>query len=209
MASRAEVWRRRLLRGRESSGQPHDPRERLLQRVVGTPSADFYSWLDAPLSPAAVLVGLIEREAGPAVLLTERALHLPRHAGQISFPGGRLNEGESVQQAALREADEEVGLSPTQVNIIDRLPDQLTGTGFAVAPILAVVAADFEPRPDPTEVASVFELPLAHIGETSRRRVAHERWGTQFVSEEFDYQGHRIWGATATILIDLMKDLDV
>ena len=208
MASRAEIWRRRLLRGREQSRQPRDPRERLLQRVVGTPSPDFNAWLEAPLAQAAVLVGLIEREAGPAVLLTERARHLPRHAGQISFPGGRLNEGESVQQAALREADEEVGLNPSQVSIVDRLPDQLTGTGFAVAPILAVLAADFEPQPDPAEVASVFELPLAHISETNRRRVEHERWGTQFVSEEFDFEGRRIWGATATILIDLMKELD-
>ena len=73
MASKADVWRRRLRRGREPSELPGDPRERLLRRVVGTPSADFRSWLEAPLSAAAVLVGLIEREAGPAVLLTERA----------------------------------------------------------------------------------------------------------------------------------------
>jgi 8-oxo-dGTP pyrophosphatase MutT (NUDIX family) len=165
----------------------------LLQRVIGTPTDDFRAWLDLPLSAAAVLVGLLERPDGPAVLLTERAAHLAHHPGQISFPGGRLNAGETVEQAALREAAEEVGLRSGQAEILAELPAQMTGSGFAVTPVLALLAGDFEPQPDPAEVASVFELPLAHLRSgRSRREFAHQRSGTRFLSEEFAYGPHRI-----------------
>lgn len=174
----------------------------LLTRVVGAPSPELVAELAGPMQAAAVLIGVIERSAGPTVLFTERALHLPRHPGQISFPGGRLHEEDAdAIAAALREAHEEVGLPPGDVDVLGQLAPQLTVTGFHVTPVVGWLSGGFAARPDPTEVQSVFEVPLAHLRDpTCRQEEIRTRSGTRFVTEVYVFEGHRIWGATASIL---------
>jgi 8-oxo-dGTP pyrophosphatase MutT (NUDIX family) len=203
-----ERWRRRIQRGQSRLAVAEDPKARLLERVVGTPSAEFHAWLAQPLATAAVLVGLIERPGGPVVLLTERAAHLTHHPGQIAFPGGSLAAAESPADAALREACEEVGLPSTQVSVLGQLPPQMTGSGFIVSPVMALLADDFVPVPDPAEVAAVFELPVRRLRSAGWRRITHERRGTRFSSDELLWSGYRIWGATAHILADFLEVID-
>ncbi len=113
---------------------------------------------------AAVLVPIVAHASGTTVLLTQRTWHLRHHSGQVAFPGGRLEAVDaSPIDAALREASEEIGLDPARVEVIGSLPEYLTGTGFAVTPIVGVLEPGFEPRPDPWEVADVFEVPLAFL----------------------------------------------
>jgi 8-oxo-dGTP pyrophosphatase MutT (NUDIX family) len=149
-----------------------------------------------------VLLALLERPTGPTVLFTERAAHLKDHAGQVSLPGGRLTAGETPAEAALREAHEEVGLAPTAVDVIGSLDEFLTGTGFAVLPVIGVVSdAGFVPIPDPREVAGVFEVPLGVIlDRTAMRSGYFERHGARLLTYELHYAGRRIWGATAAVL---------
>lgn len=178
----------------------------MLAGVIGEPSPELVARLAEPGRDAAVLIGLIERSAGLTVLLTERARHLQHHPGQVSFPGGRLDPSEDPVTAALREAHEEVGLVRPQVEVLGSLTPQVTGTGFNVTPVVGWVAADFEARPDPSEVESVFEVPLEHLLDPrSRQRGTRERWGTRFVSYEFRYGRYRIWGATAAILVRFIE----
>jgi 8-oxo-dGTP pyrophosphatase MutT (NUDIX family) len=158
--------------------------------------------LERPGRPASVLLALLERATGLHVLLTERAAHLKDHAGQISLPGGRLAPGETPADAALREAHEEVGLSPSSVTVLGLLDPLLTGTGFTVTPVVGVVAdPDFVPLPDPREVAHVFELPLELMLHPSGITVGwFERHGVRLKTYELQYERFRIWGATAAIL---------
>lgn len=201
MASRSEHWRRRIQRELARPPLPTDPKAALRARIVGRPTPEFERLLEAPFRRAAVLIGLAEREATLSLILTERAWHLPHHPGQIAFPGGRLMDGESAEAAALREADEEIGLAAGQVDVLGALPSQLTGTGFEVTPIVGWLAPDFAPVPDPSEVESVFEVPLEHLlAPANYRQSTRERLGTQFLTEEFIYERFRIWGATAAIL---------
>ena len=189
--------RERLAESRE----PRDPRARLLGKVEGTVSSALLEALDRPSRNASVLLALIDRPAGPTMLFTERAAHLKDHAGQISFPGGRLAQGETPIGAALREAEEEVGLAPQTVAVLGCLDVHLTVTGFTVTPVVGWVSAPFEPQPDPREVASVFEVPLGFLLDPANiATVYRERLGTRFRSYELNYGSHRIWGATAVIL---------
>jgi 8-oxo-dGTP pyrophosphatase MutT (NUDIX family) len=134
--------------------------------------------------------------------LTERAAHLKDHAGQISLPGGRLAPGETPAAAALREAYEEVGLQPASVSVLGFLDPLLTGTGFAVTPVVGVVAdAGFAPIPNPHEVAHAFELPLELLLHPSGLTIDYfERHDVRLRTYELRYQRFRIWGATAAIL---------
>lgn len=184
-----------------------DPKTTLLANVIGTPSAELEALLAGPSQQAAVLVGLIERPAGLQILLTERAAHLAHHAGQISFPGGRLNDAsESHVAAAIREANEEVGLAPHQVDVLGQLPPRLTGTGFAVTPVVGWIAEGFAAVPDPAEVQSAFLVPVAHLLDPgNRRQMTRERFGSRFLSYEFHFERHRIWGATAAILAEFFE----
>jgi 8-oxo-dGTP pyrophosphatase MutT (NUDIX family) len=149
-----------------------------------------------------VLLALLERPSGPTVLFTERAAHLQDHAGQVSLPGGRIAAGESPAEAALREAHEEVGLEPQAVDVIGSLDEFLTGTGFAVLPVIGVVTdREFVAKPDPREVAGVFEVPLGVILDRSAMAVGYfERHGSRLLTYELLYGGRRIWGATAAVL---------
>lgn len=182
----------------------------LLANLIGAPSAELEAVLDEPSRAAAVLVGLVERADSVHVLLTERAAHLPHHPGQISFPGGRLlSPDESPVQAALREAAEEVGLRHDQAEVLGLLPPRLTGTGFAVTPVVAWLGADFTATPDPSEVESAFEVPVAHLLDTSNaRQTVRERFGSRFVVYEYDFERHLIWGATAAILAEFLEVID-
>lgn len=163
--------------------------------------------------PAAVLVGLVARADGPRVLLTRRTDTLRHHAGQVSFPGGRVEPSDrDALAAAIREANEEVGLLPAQIMPMGWLDPLATVTGFTVLPLVATLAADYVARPDPGEVAGVFEVPLRFLmGTGNLRRVAFDWKGRpRQVLEYVDHgvQGPRIWGATASILYNLRQRLE-
>jgi 8-oxo-dGTP pyrophosphatase MutT (NUDIX family) len=186
-----------------------DPRERIVANVEGgTLSPALRAVLDRPSRAASVLLTLLERPGGLTVLFTERAAHLKDHAGQISFPGGRIDERETAVDAALREAHEEIGLDPAYVEVLGALDDLLTGTGFLITPVVGYVASgEFVAAPDPTEVASVFEVPLDFICEpASIIETYRDRLGTRFRTYELRHDGYRIWGATAAILVSF-RDL--
>jgi 8-oxo-dGTP pyrophosphatase MutT (NUDIX family) len=166
--------------------------------------------LSRPLTASAVLIALLEREDGPHILLTRRAEHLRSHAAQVSFPGGRCDADDGTCSAtALREAQEEVGLDPQRVKIIGFLDDYPTLTGFRITPVVGHVAhppAVWLPAPD--EVADVFELPL-HMAldpQTYTRKIL-SRGGIELPFYEFDYRGHRVWGATAGLLYMLAQEV--
>ena len=157
----------------------------------------------APLL-AAVLVPIVLYPA-PSIVLTLRAEHLTRHPGQVSFPGGRIDPGDaSPEAAALREAEEEIGLSAAAVEVIGRLPTHVTGTGYRVTPVLGLLTPPVAPKPDPREVAEVFELPLAALtgppGPYEEEAVFRGRLRRYWV---VPHERHRIWGATAAMLVAL------
>lgn len=160
---------------------------------------------------AAVLIPLVAREQGLQVLLTERAAHLHHHPGQISFPGGRVDAGDvSPESTALREAEEEIGLLRSQVEVLGRLGLYHTGTGFAVTPVVALVHPPLELRLDHFEVASWFEVPLHFLMNPRhhQRRMWSSQDGTQRrVFYTMPYQSHFIWGATAGMLRELFHHL--
>lgn len=160
---------------------------------------------DRPLTPAAVLVPLVERMQGLTVLLTRRTAHLQDHAGQISFPGGRAEPGDRDALAtALREAEEEVGLPRTFVTPVGRLDTYITRTGFEVTPIVGLVASPPALAPDPFEVAEVFEVPLSFIIDpASRQRHSRLYAGQTRYFYVFPWRGYYIWGATAGMLVNL------
>jgi 8-oxo-dGTP pyrophosphatase MutT (NUDIX family) len=165
----------------------------------------------APMQ-AAVLVGIVERERVPCVLLTLRNDGLRHHAGQVSFPGGRMEAGENALDAAKREAWEEIGLPASSVEPLGYLDPMLTVTGFRVTPVVAWIAAAFVPQPDPNEVAEVFEVPFSDLLLPAHleRRELHVGGRPRRV---FEYVGpgaggRRIWGATALILHNLAQRLD-
>jgi 8-oxo-dGTP pyrophosphatase MutT (NUDIX family) len=162
-----------------------------------------------PAAPraAAVLVGLVEpaQDEGPGILLTVRAAHLRQHAGQISFPGGSIDvtDADSVA-AALREAHEEVGLEPADVQVLGYLPDQYVLTGFRITPVVARVPAEFTPRLAGDEVQASFILPFAVLMDPATERPGLRRVGGVDVPvRDLQYGEHRIWGATAGMLFSL------
>jgi 8-oxo-dGTP pyrophosphatase MutT (NUDIX family) len=162
-----------------------------------------------PLVPAAVLVPLVVHPAGLTVLLTLRTLHLSDHAGQISFPGGRIDPGDrSEQDAALREAEEEVGISPAQVRLLGRLDTYVTRTGFRIEPVVGLLSPPLALRPDPHEVAEVFEVPLDFLLDpANRRRDSRLYEGAERFFWAIPWQGRYIWGATAGMLVNLAEVL--
>jgi 8-oxo-dGTP pyrophosphatase MutT (NUDIX family) len=158
-----------------------------------------------PIAPAAVLVAIIEREHGMSVLLTRRTDKLARHAGQISFPGGRADpEDDTPVKTALREAREEVGLAEDHVEIAGRLDNYLVGTGYRVTPVVGLVSGAPEFSQDMHEVAEIFEVPLAHVLDPANYRrdeVVVKGFHRKF--HVLDYQDYFIWGATAAMLVNL------
>ncbi len=161
----------------------------------------------AKLKQAAVLVPIIRRDSGYTVLLTRRAETLRTHKGQISFPGGRRDEDDaSLAAAALREAEEEVGLPPSTVELLGYLDDHPTLTGYVITPVVGVIEADFALLTDPAEVAEVFEVPLGHVIDENRfERKALRRDGINVPFHQLRYGDYTIWGATAGILWNLRQ----
>ncbi len=158
-------------------------------------------------APAAVLVPIVQRLPAPTVLLTVRASHLRHHAGQISFPGGRIEEGDpDAVAAALRETAEELGIAASFIEPIGFLPDRLVRTGYRITPVVGLLQPRFTLRLDGTEVAEAFELPLAFAMATANYR-ARRRTLRDIEMEvwELPYGEHVIWGATARILVQLRE----
>ncbi|KAF1710484.1 CoA pyrophosphatase [Pseudoxanthomonas kalamensis DSM 18571] len=165
---------------------------------------------DGPLAEAAVLVGLVPRPAGTAVLLTRRYDGLRHHGGQVSFPGGRIDPGDAdVVAAALRESREEIALPSTQVQPFGYLDPFATISGFRVTPVVAALDPAYRPQPNPAEVADVFEVPLDFLmSPRNLRKVELEFRGRLRSVLEYDWPGQRIWGATAAILYNLRQRLE-
>ncbi len=158
--------------------------------------------------PAAVLVPIVAHPDEPSVLLTLRSPRLSSHAGQVSFPGGRMDAGETPEAAAVREAAEEVGLDPRLPELIGRLPEHLTGTGYRVTPVVALLLPPLALSPNPDEVAEAFELPLSTVLDPA----APERRSAEFRGRRREFwvwphERHYIWGATAAILVNLARVL--
>jgi 8-oxo-dGTP pyrophosphatase MutT (NUDIX family) len=170
------------------------------------------NWLleqDEPLKPAAVLLLVVNHPMDPTVVFTQRTAHLADHAGQISFPGGRCDpEDGTPERTALRELEEEIGIAPERIEILGRLPEYITGTGYSVTPIVGWAEPPLKYRPDPHEVADVFEVPLAFLLDAGNHRYEsafhkgrmRRYWAMPF-GERF------IWGATAGMLVTFHRIL--
>jgi 8-oxo-dGTP pyrophosphatase MutT (NUDIX family) len=160
------------------------------------------------LVPAAVLVGIVAR-AEPTILLTERTAHLSAHGGQIAFPGGKIEAYDAdPAAAAVREAHEETGIDPSLVSPIGYLESYRTATGFLITPLVASIAPDFALKPDPSEVADIFEVPLAFLMDAGNHRIDSRQWrGAKRRFYAMPYQQHYIWGATAGIIKALHRRL--
>ena len=153
--------------------------------------------------PAAVLVPVVRRDSGLTVLLTRRTAHLYDHAGQISFPGGRAERDESPAATALRETEEEIGLSATHVQVLGTLSEYVTVTGYCVTPVVGLVQTPFELKPDDFEVAEVFEVPLELILDPANHlRNSVIQQGTLRHYYAMPYRHYYIWGATAGMLMN-------
>src|SRR4051812_14704450 len=159
--------------------------------------------------PAAVLVPLVDRPQGLTVLLTRRASQLARHAAQIAFPGGRLEQSDpSIASAALRETREEIGLDPARVQVFGYLPDHVVISGFRVTPVLGMVSPPFALELNPAEVAGVFEVPLAHVLDSANHKAQMRRVGDEdMLLYDIPWQGQNIWGATAGMLLTFVRML--
>lgn len=162
-------------------------------------------------TPAAVLIPIVMHEQRPTLLLTQRTAHLNDHAGQVSLPGGRVDASDaSVIETALRETEEEVGLSRAHVDVLGTLPDYFTATGFRVTPVVALVQPPFDLRADPFEVAEIFEVPLAFLmnGMNHQRRTFEMPNGLgRRTFYAMPYERFFIWGATAGMLRNLFHFL--
>jgi 8-oxo-dGTP pyrophosphatase MutT (NUDIX family) len=161
-------------------------------------------WRPAPprdRAAAAVLIPIVERPEGPTVLLTRRAAVLSRHAGQVAFPGGRIDAGESAEAAALREAWEEIALPPERVALLGRSSPYETVTGFLVTPVVGLVSPPFELRLSEAEVAEAFEVPLSVVlEEASYERRFHDGEAGRRYYYAVSHDERLIWGATAGML---------
>ena len=193
-------------------------RERFVAPPVWTPEVVREpKFSERPPADAAVLVPLVQHGDGLSVLLTQRTAHLPTHAGQIAFPGGKVDPHDtSIHAAALREAEEEVGLQPRHVEVIGQLPVYVTGSGFHVTPVVALIEPSFRLTPNPGEVDAVFEVPLAFLMDpANHRRHAFDWQGTsrQWFSMPWMEPSASgpverfIWGATAGMLRNFYRFL--
>jgi 8-oxo-dGTP pyrophosphatase MutT (NUDIX family) len=187
-------------------------RERLQRRappafsVYGDDDVERQVWA---VTPASVLVPIVTHAGGLTVLFTQRTAQLRAHSGQVSFPGGRAEPGDaSPESTALRETQEEIGLAPERVEVIARMPEYLTRTGYRVTPVIGLVAPPLGLAPDSREVAEAFEVPLAFLLDSSNhKRETRELAGKQVGFWVMQYGERRIWGATAGMLVNLYRML--
>lgn len=164
--------------------------------------------LPRPPIPAAVLVPVVLGPR-PSILLTKRTAHLKKHAGQVSFPGGRIDpEDAHPEAAALREAEEEIALNPSDVEVLGRMADYVTGTGYRITPVLGLLLPGLSYRPSPDEVEAVFELPIhVLLDPNAPRREPHPVRGQMRQYWVWPHPEFFIWGATAAILKHLAEKL--
>ena len=190
-------------------------RRRFARPPAWTPeqSSDRIVLRPGPPRPAAVLVPIVAHGGAPTVLLTQRTLHLRNHSGQVAFPGGRFEPDDvSPVRTALREAHEEVGLDPGRVEVIGRLPDYLTGTGYRVTPVVGLIPPGESLRPDPHEVAAIFEVPLGFLMDPRHHEqrlievqgASRMFWAMPYRALDSDDE-YFIWGATAAMLRNLYR----
>jgi 8-oxo-dGTP pyrophosphatase MutT (NUDIX family) len=209
MNTPAEIARRMVAHGIESLSPHllHEPPQMPL--VPRRSDFDLNPDLrpDGPrmLSPAAVLLPILESADGPTVLFTRRTEHLSRHAGQVSFPGGRANDADrTLVETALRETREETGIAAEFIAVAGFLDPYETGTGYAILPVVGLVRRGFALVPDVNEVAEIFEVPLAFLLDPKNREKRTGEWqGRRREFYAFQYDGHFIWGATAAMLVNL------
>ena len=199
--------------GRRGFGGTSDPLEAAEIRAETRGDHDLNPGETPPssaLRPAALLVPLIDRAEGMSVLLTQRTAHLSAHAGQMSFPGGRMEESDAdAIAAALRETEEEVGLPRDKVSVIGRLDTYVTGTGFEITPIVGIIEPGYTLTIDPYEVAEAFEVPLSYVlDRRNHNRQDRESAGRVRVFYVLPYEGRNIWGATAGMLVNLADVLN-
>jgi 8-oxo-dGTP pyrophosphatase MutT (NUDIX family) len=188
---------------------PDDPTMPVMPKAAANWPAPFLKKASMGLKPAGVLIPIIEREAGLSVLLTQRSSELRLHAGQVSFPGGRMEEADSdIMVTALREAHEEVGIHPDRVEIAGYLDPSPTVTGYTVTPVVGIIGPQVSITVDPREVEAAFEVPLDFLlNEQNQAYSTREFEGVQLTIVEFNFAGQRIWGATATMLVQLRKKI--
>jgi 8-oxo-dGTP pyrophosphatase MutT (NUDIX family) len=160
------------------------------------------------LAHAAVLILIVAREE-PSILFTQRTPHLSRHAGQVSFPGGRAHESDmSLVETALRETREETGIEPAFVNVAGFLDPYETSTGYAILPVVGLLREGFALVPDANEVAEIFEVPLAFLLDPANRQRRSLEWqGRMREFYAFNYGPHYIWGATAAMVVNFAERL--
>jgi 8-oxo-dGTP pyrophosphatase MutT (NUDIX family) len=174
--------------------------------VLNSPPPETH--IVAKAQPAAVLAPIVARPDGPTMLLTLRASHMRSHSGQVAFPGGKIDDGEAPLAAALREAQEEIGLEPRFIEPLGWLDPYLTGTGFCVLPLVAIVDPAFTLAINREEVEDVFETPLSFLmNEANHQRQSREWQGRLRHFYAMPYQERYIWGATAGIVRNLYERL--
>jgi 8-oxo-dGTP pyrophosphatase MutT (NUDIX family) len=187
---------------------------RLAEALAGPPPADLQhgdlaEGDFARGEDAAVLIAVTDR-AEPGVLLTVRREHLRAHAGQVAFPGGRLDPGEDHVAAALREAEEEIALDPALVRTIGMADPYRTITGYRVVPVVAMIPPDLDLAPHEAEVADLFEAPLSFLVDpANHRRVSTDFQGRTRQYWQIDWRGRPIWGATAAMIVNLARRLEL
>ncbi len=202
-------WRARIETRLANTRPRHGVEDWLAPGLTSQESRSLQAYLPASPIAAAVLVPLVERAGELTVLLTQRASQLKNHAGQISFPGGRIELADAgPREAALREAHEEIGLEDRFVSVVGYLADHILLSGFRVTPVVAFVQPGFELLIDAEEVEDTFEVPLSHVFEPSNHRSQRRRFGgstDEFRVWDIQYRGHNIWGATAGMLLNLYR----
>jgi 8-oxo-dGTP pyrophosphatase MutT (NUDIX family) len=159
-------------------------------------------------TPAAVLAAITERDGEPGVLLLHRPSNMRSHPGQIAFPGGKIDPGETAIEGALREAHEELGIDPRLVRVIGTSDVYRTHSGFEITPVLGIIPPDIKIIPNPTEVAQWFEAPLSHVLNPANHIGQLVEWeGSMRSYYEIVWQQHQIWGVTAALLVNLSRRL--
>jgi 8-oxo-dGTP pyrophosphatase MutT (NUDIX family) len=197
------------IRARLSGTQPaEDPAQVDVAVATRDWRPGFRERLTDTLAPAAVLTPMLDRPDGLSVLFTRRSAKLKHHAGQVSFPGGRMEGRDAdVVDTALRETYEELGIRPQQVEVVGFLSPIPTLTGYAVTPVVGLLANETRLTVDRTEVESVFEVPLGYLLDPASQRQGSGNLDRVAYPIEFHFDGHRIWGVTASIMIALREAL--
>jgi len=189
------------------TSQPEDPRAVRMPESATSWPEHLAERLAVGLKPAGVLIPVFDRDSELTVLLTKRSAELKHHAGQVAFPGGRMEDGDrDIVATALRETEEEVGIAPERVSVSGYLDPMPTITGYAVTPVIGFVEASVTLTLDRTEVEEAFEVPLGFLMDrrNEEQGVRHYQ-GQDIPVVEFRFAGHRIWGATANMLMELRK----